>query len=95
MTWREWRAQWLRIGRFGRENSWQPFYFWDVLLRPALGVGRYPFLRLHDAVIAPLLRNRIADSIAAILLATLFYAVFPPLVALGDRRRTTARPTLS
>ena len=42
-----------RLGRYIRQHSWQIFFLIDVCLRPRLGAGRYPFLSLHDRVLAP------------------------------------------
>ena len=47
------------LGKYIRENSWQAFFFVDVLLRPLMGRARYPLLRFHDRVFAPCTNFRI------------------------------------
>jgi GT2 family glycosyltransferase len=59
---------WLAIGRYGRENGWQLFFFLDVALRPWLGPGRYPALRFYERVIEPYTNNRLCDAFAAVVL---------------------------
>lgn len=58
---RERLRTWLRVGRYVRGNAWQVFFFFDVLARPLLGPGRYPMLRLHDRLLAPLIHHRLMD----------------------------------
>jgi rSAM/selenodomain-associated transferase 2 len=89
-----WRRGWsilFRAGRFTRQNSWQLFFFWDVLLRRWLGEGRSPFLRFHDAVVRPLTSNAVADALAALLIGVWFLGVLPAAYGLIDRARG-ARP---
>jgi rSAM/selenodomain-associated transferase 2 len=80
------RRSWLQIGRLGRENAWQLFYFIDVLLRPWLGAGRYPCLRLYERAIEPFTGNRLGNGIAAAILWLHFHALVLPWAWLSDRR---------
>jgi hypothetical protein len=74
-------------GRFVRQNSWQLFYWGDVVLRPALGTGRYPFLRFHDRVFGPLTANLVGDVLATLLAAAWFLLILPPAYAAADAVR--------
>lgn len=67
---RGWRESWrclLRLGHFSRQHWWQLFFLCDVVLRPLLGAGRYPLLRLYDRAIYPLTANRLGDALTAVL----------------------------
>lgn len=81
-----WRT-WLSIGRLGRDNWWQLFYFLDILLRPMLGPGRYPCLRTYERIIEPLTHNRPCEWLAAIVLWLHFHAVVLPWSCWQDRRQ--------
>jgi len=76
-----------RAGRFARRNSWQLFFWCDVLLRPVLGKGRYPFLWVHDRLLHPLIDNPVADTLAALLVGVWFLVILPPAYAVIDRLR--------
>ncbi len=56
-----------RLGRYIRENSWQLFFFLDVLCRPLLGIGRYSCLSFYDRLIAPCINFRIVNALAGLL----------------------------
>lgn len=56
-----------RLGGYLRQHSWQPFFFLDVCLQPWLGAGRYPFLALHDRVVAPVTDFKLFDAAAGLL----------------------------
>lgn len=90
--WRRGGAILLRAGRYTRQNSWQMFFWLDVLLRRALGSGRHPFLRFHDRVFRPLTNNVLADGLAALLIAAWFLGVLPAACALLDRRAGAPPP---
>jgi rSAM/selenodomain-associated transferase 2 len=79
-------AAWMAIGRLGRENWWQLFYFLDIALRPWLGAGRYPCLRLYERLIEPFTRNRLCDGIAAGVLWLHFYLLVLPWSAWQDQQ---------
>ena len=55
--WRRSAVQWYKVGSYVRRNSWQLFFFFDVLLRGQLGPDTYPFTRFHDRVFFPLTNN--------------------------------------
>lgn len=67
LGWRERVARWGRIGHFAVRQSWQLFFFIDVVLRPWLGAGRYPATLLHDRLIAPCIHNRVGDWVLSVL----------------------------
>lgn len=67
LGWREGLARWGRVGHFIVRQSWQLFFFIDVVLRPWLGKGRYPATRLHDRLIAPCIHNRVGDWVLSVL----------------------------
>ena len=81
----------FRAGRYSRQNSWQLFYWWDVLLRPLLGPGRYPLLRFHDAIIRPLTDNRVFDALGAVLIALWFLVLLPVGCAVLEPRDPSLR----
>ena len=74
-----WRSMimWYRIGRFVRQNSWQMFYFLDVLHRREKGRDR-PFLRFHDKYFGPLTDFRICDVATAIACFVWFLLILGP-----------------
>jgi rSAM/selenodomain-associated transferase 2 len=75
-----------RAGRYSRQNSWQLFYWCDVLLRPLLGRGRYPALRFYDAILRPLTSNVVFDALATLGIGLWFLVVLPLAYAVIDRR---------
>jgi len=77
-----------RLGRYIRQNSWQMFYFCDVLLRPLFGVGRYPFLKFHDRFFWSCTNFRLFDVLTGLLCFVWFMGVLAPyfwLVERGER----------
>jgi rSAM/selenodomain-associated transferase 2 len=78
----------MAVARFARSNAWQLFFWWDVLLRPLLGPGRYPMLWVHDKAVRPLINNRVVDGLTAILLSLWFLGVLPLAYALLEWRRS-------
>jgi len=77
----------LRNGRFVRSQSWQIFFWCDVLLRPLLGPGRYPCLRFHDRVVHPLLDHGVADAIVGAFVVLWFVFLLPWGYTLQERLR--------
>jgi hypothetical protein len=61
------------------------FYFIDILARPFIGPGRYPFLRFHDRVFGPLTNNRVCDAVTGLLCLIWFMGVLAPYFRLRDR----------
>jgi len=74
-----------RLGCYIRQNSWQMFYFLDILARPVLGPGRYPLLWFHDRVFGPLTNNRVCDAVTGLLCLVWFMGVLAPYFRLRDR----------
>jgi rSAM/selenodomain-associated transferase 2 len=64
-----------RLGGYIRQNSWQMFFFLDVLARPRLGPDRYPFLQFHDRFFAPLTNFRLCDALTGLLCFIWFMGV--------------------
>ena len=64
--WAETPRVFLRLGRYIRQNAWQPFLFVDVWLQPILGASRSPLLALHDRFIAPILACRPVDAVVGL-----------------------------
>lgn len=83
-------AVFYRLGRYIRQNSWQLFFLCDVWSRPLLGPGRYPFLAVHDRVVAPLTDFRPFDALTGVLCYLWFMGVLAPFYRLIDRRDQTA-----
>jgi rSAM/selenodomain-associated transferase 2 len=77
---------WMRIGRLGRENWWQLFYFLDIALRPWLGPSTYPCLRAYERMVEPLTRNRLCDGLAASVLWLHFHLAILPWAWCQDRK---------
>lgn len=77
----------FRIGRYLRENAWQPFFFLDVCLRPLLGAERSPLLWTHDRLIAPCLRFRAVDALFGLLSFCWFLGVIAPVFRLLESSR--------
>lgn len=77
------------LGRYIRQNSWQMFFFLDVLLRPLLGAVRYPFLKFHDRLFAPCTSFRIFNAVTGIACFIWFMVVLAPFFWLADRRNSS------
>ena len=66
------------LGRYIRQNSWQMFFFMDVLLRPLLGGGRYPMLNFHDRFFAPCTSFRVFNVCTGICCLIWFMGLLAP-----------------
>ncbi len=55
-----------RLGRYIRQNAWQPFFFVDVWLQSIRGAHRAPLLALHDRFVAPILACRPVDAVVGL-----------------------------
>jgi rSAM/selenodomain-associated transferase 2 len=78
------RKRWAllyRVGRFARQNTWQLFYRRDVLA----GDEHYPRLRLCDRFVEPLIRNPVANALAAVLALAWFRLQLPRWIAAWSR----------
>ena len=83
--WRSARIFYL-LGRYIRQNSWQMFFFIDVLLHNLLGEARYPFLCLHDRVIAPCTNFKVFNALVGIFCFIWFMGILAPFYAVIDFR---------
>jgi rSAM/selenodomain-associated transferase 2 len=75
---------WFYVGRYIRQNSWQMFYFFDVLFRfPEKNRG-YPFLSFHDTYFWPVTNNTICDAINTLISFFWFMLVLAPFFLVAD-----------
>lgn len=79
---------WYFIGRYIRQNSWQMFYFFDVLFRTSLENEDYPFLKFHDKYFGPITDNPICDTINTFLSFFWFILVLAPYFFVIDTLRS-------
>jgi hypothetical protein len=77
--------QWYRVGSYVIENSWQMFFFFDVIFRRWLGRGRYPLTRFNDKVFFPLVNNPICKAINTVLVFIWYMLVLGPVFFVLDR----------
>ncbi len=79
---------WYRIGRYIRQNSWQMFYFFDVLFRTSKNKhgkpGGYPFLLFHDQYFGPATSNAVCDAINTFISFFWFMLVLAPFFLAAD-----------
>jgi rSAM/selenodomain-associated transferase 2 len=80
-----------RLGRYLRQNSWQLFFFLDVWLRPLLGAGRYPCLKVHDRLIAPCLDVGIVHAFLGLGCFVWYLVLLPPFFWLKEWRDRNLR----
>lgn len=73
------------LGRYIRQNSWQLFFFIDVLLRPLLGAGRYPSLAVHDRFVAPVTNFRILNVLTGMICFVWYLGILAPYFRLAER----------
>jgi len=85
---------WYALGRYIRQNSWQMFYFFDVLLDTPPKAGGYPCLTFHDNYFGPAIDNPIGDTVTAFTAFIWFMLVLAPYFLIVDtlRPRGTAAP---
>jgi len=95
LIWRMMFAEWggvgtLRVfyllGKYIRQNSWQMFFFIDVLLRSLFGAGRYPFLRFHDRLFWPYTNFKLFDVLTGAICFVWFMGILSPFFWLVDSR---------
>ncbi len=79
---------WVAVGRYVRQNAWQPFFFLDVLARPVIGRTRAPLLRFHDRIFRPLTDFALFDALSALLCFVWYMGVLAPWFALRERGLT-------
>jgi rSAM/selenodomain-associated transferase 2 len=75
---------WFYIGRYIRQNSWQMFYFFDVLLHNAEKYDDYPILKFHDTYIQPIIDNPVCDTVNAFVSFFWFIMVLGPYFIIKD-----------
>jgi len=89
LGWRRSFVQWYRVGSYVRQNAWQLFFFFDVVLRRWLGEGRYPLTRFHDKVVQPLIDNRLFNVITTVFVFVWYMLVLAPMFFVLDFKRKT------
>lgn len=82
---------WLHIGRYIRQNSWQMFYFFDVLLETDRGKRPYPCLAFHDNYFSPLTDHAVCDALVAVVSFFWFMLILAPFFYLVDSVRPNER----
>lgn len=75
---------WFHIGRYIRQNSWQMFYFFDVLFRTYEENQEYPFLKFHDTYFHPITDNPVCDTINTFFSFFWFMMVLAPYFIIKD-----------
>ena len=78
---------WFHIGRYIRQNSWQMFYFFDVLFRTSGKNQNYPFLKFHDRYFRPITDNPVCDTINTFISFFWFIMVLAPYFIIQDTIR--------
>jgi rSAM/selenodomain-associated transferase 2 len=87
---------WFYIGRYIRQNSWQMFYFIDVLLRTSHKAGTYPLLDFHDKYFWPATDNTVCDVINTFISFFWFMLILAPYFYIVDTLRPAGpAPALS
>jgi len=74
------------LGGYIRQNSWQMFFFVDVLLRALHGAGHYPFLKLHDRRFGPYTNFKVFDALSGVICFIWFMWVLAPFFWFLDHR---------
>ncbi len=82
---------WFYIGRYIRQNSWQMFYFFDVLFRTSVKNKEYPFLKFHDRYFWPVTNNSVCDAINTFISFFWFMLVLAPYYFVVDTIASRAR----
>ncbi len=78
---------WFYIGRYIRQNSWQMFYFFDVLLRTSHKTCAYPCLEFHDKYFWPATDNTVCDVINTFISFFWYMLILAPYFYIGDTLR--------
>jgi len=78
---------WFYVGRYIRQNSWQMFYFFDVLFRTSIKNKDYPFLKFHDRYFWPVTNNAVCGGINTLISFFWFMLVLAPLFFIVDTFR--------
>jgi len=75
---------WFLLGRYIRQNSWQMFYFFNVLLDTPRKAGTYPCLTFHDNYFGPAIDNPVCDTINTFISFFWFMLVLAPYFFIVD-----------
>lgn len=75
---------WFQIGRYIRQNSWQMFYFFDVLLDTLPKSGITPCLEFHDKIFGPATDNVVFDAINTVFSFFWFMLALAPYFCVVD-----------
>ncbi len=75
---------WFYIGRYIRQNSWQMFYFFDVLFRTSVKKKDYPFIKFHDKYFWPVTNNSVCDAINTLISFFWYMFVLAPYFFVVD-----------
>ncbi|NNL42633.1 MAG: glycosyltransferase [Desulfobacterales bacterium] len=75
---------WFYVGRYIRQNSWQMFYFFDVLFRTSVKNKDYPFLKFHDKYFWPVTNNSVCDGINTLISFFWYMLVLAPYFFVVD-----------
>jgi len=75
---------WYQLGRYIRQNSWQLFYFFDVLLYTSRKSGTYPCLTFHDTYFGPAIDNPVCDTINTFIAFFWFMLILAPYFFVVD-----------
>lgn len=67
---------WYEVGRFIRENAWQLFFFWDVMLEEEWDTPQ-PCLDFYDRRVEPWLDGPFFNALTGLLSANAFMVAFP------------------
>lgn len=95
LIWRLMRERWgvdgsirafYHLGRYIRQNSWQMFFYIDVLMRKILGAGRYPFLKFHDRIFAQFTNFKVCNAFVGLCCFIWFMGILAPFFWIIDRK---------
>lgn len=84
---------WYHIGRYIRQNSWQMFYFLDVLFRTSENNQAFPCLKFHDKYFWAITNNAVGDTVNTFISFFWFMLVLAPYFLVIDTLRPGG-PTL-
>ena len=79
------------LGRYIRQNLWQMFFFIDVLMRPLIGIGRYPSLNTYDRMSGACKNSRILDAVTGLISFIWFMGVLAPFFLLVDKSESKGK----
>ncbi len=80
-----------RLGHYIRHNAWQLFFFFDVWLRPQLGLGRYPLLGFYDRLVGPCLDFRLLSALTGLGCFVWYMGILAPFFWLQESLERTRK----